>query len=370
MAILSLIYAVVLVALGLGFVIFIHELGHFLLAKWNDVKVEKFSIGFGPTIFGFRRGETEYVLAAIPLGGFVKMLGEGTEDEQTKSTDPRAYPNKSVGARMAIISAGVIMNIVPGAGLLRLCLRPGHGRDPRAGRRRDPGLAGLQGRHAARRRDRLDRRPQRHQVHHADAQGLAQPPRPGPAVRRPASGSRRGDRDGHPAGPRGQERAPDASVSSRAIRSTIAGFLPPAGMANPPEYPGLVDQTVPEDLIDTLAAAGPADGAAVPLGTIEEYMRLLAAHPNAAIKHLIDRRSASSGEDGPVKERLELTLPPAQFVDFGLRMTIEPIGAIQAGSPAEAAGFRPGDRIVKVNGRGLRPDATARPLLARTRASR
>ena len=85
------------VAVGLGFVIFIHELGHFLLAKWNGVKVEKFSIGFGPTLFGFRRGETEYVLAAIPLGGFVKMLGEGVEGEETKSTDPRAFPNKSVG---------------------------------------------------------------------------------------------------------------------------------------------------------------------------------------------------------------------------------------------------------------------------------
>src|SRR6204780_4836028 len=102
------------IAVGLGFVIFIHELGHFLLAKWNGVKVEKFSIGFGATIFGFRRGETEYVLAAIPLGGFVKMLGEGPEDQENKSTDPRAYPNKSVGARMAIISAGVIMNVLMG----------------------------------------------------------------------------------------------------------------------------------------------------------------------------------------------------------------------------------------------------------------
>src|SRR3984885_7924336 len=99
------------VAFGLGFVIFIHELGHFVLAKWNGVKVEKFSIGFGPTIFGWRRGETEYVLAALPLGGFVKMLGEGPEDQESKSTDPRAYPNKSVSARMAIISAGVIMNL-------------------------------------------------------------------------------------------------------------------------------------------------------------------------------------------------------------------------------------------------------------------
>src|SRR5271156_2063957 len=99
------------VAVGLGFVIFIHELGHFFLAKWNGVKVEKFSIGFGPTLFGFRRGETEYVLAALPLGGFVKMLGEGPDEQESKSTDPRAYPNKSVSARMAIISAGVIMNL-------------------------------------------------------------------------------------------------------------------------------------------------------------------------------------------------------------------------------------------------------------------
>src|SRR6516225_4097093 len=89
------------VAVGLGFVIFIHELGHFLLAKWNGVKVEKFSIGFGSTLASFRRGvglrigtgsrppgpgdpptwgETEYILAAIPLGGYVKMLGESLEE--------------------------------------------------------------------------------------------------------------------------------------------------------------------------------------------------------------------------------------------------------------------------------------------------
>ena len=124
------------VALGLGFVIFIHELGHFLLAKWNGVKVEKFSIGFGPTLFGFHRGETEYVLAAIPLGGFVKMLGEGPEDQANKSTDPRAYPNKSVWARMAIISAGVIMNVLLGPRVLRLRLRHGDGGDPGQGRHR------------------------------------------------------------------------------------------------------------------------------------------------------------------------------------------------------------------------------------------
>lgn len=114
MASLSWLINIAKVALGLGFVIFLHELGHFLLAKWNGVKVEKFSIGFGPTLLGFKKGETEYVIAAIPLGGFVKMLGEGPEEEANKSSDPRAYPNKSVGARMAIISAGVIMNVILG----------------------------------------------------------------------------------------------------------------------------------------------------------------------------------------------------------------------------------------------------------------
>ncbi len=108
------IFSIAEVALGLGFVIFLHELGHFVLAKWNGVKVEKFSIGFGPTLLGFTRGETEYVLAVLPFGGFVKMLGEGPEEEANKSSDPRAYPNKSVGARMAIISAGVIMNVFLG----------------------------------------------------------------------------------------------------------------------------------------------------------------------------------------------------------------------------------------------------------------
>jgi regulator of sigma E protease len=104
-----------MVALGLGFVIFIHELGHFALAKWADVKVDKFSIGFGPTLVGFQWGETYYSLSIIPLGGFVKMLGENpTEDGQEAQSDPRSYLNKTVGARMGIISAGVIMNLITG----------------------------------------------------------------------------------------------------------------------------------------------------------------------------------------------------------------------------------------------------------------
>jgi len=63
----------------IGILVFIHELGHFLLAKWSGVRVEKFSLGFGKKLLGFRRGETEYLVSVLPLGGYVKMYGEGSE---------------------------------------------------------------------------------------------------------------------------------------------------------------------------------------------------------------------------------------------------------------------------------------------------
>jgi regulator of sigma E protease len=105
-----------MVILGLGFVIFIHELGHFLTAKWCDVHVQTFSIGFGPALPGcsFVRGETTYKLAVLPLGGYVNMVGEGPDTDEDEDY-PRSFKNKTVGQRMLIISAGVIMNVIFGA---------------------------------------------------------------------------------------------------------------------------------------------------------------------------------------------------------------------------------------------------------------
>jgi regulator of sigma E protease len=107
------ILAIVYVVLGLGLVIFIHELGHFLVAKWCDVHVKTFSIGFGPALPGcsFQRGETTYMIALLPLGGYVHMVGEGFDSDEGEA-DPRSLTNKPVWQRMLIISAGVTMNLI------------------------------------------------------------------------------------------------------------------------------------------------------------------------------------------------------------------------------------------------------------------
>jgi regulator of sigma E protease len=120
----------------LGVLIFVHELGHFMTAKWADIEVPRFSIGFGPRVLGFRRGETEYVISALPLGGYVKMAGmeemeqvEGgpvtvddlSGDDETireiemtgeRKRRPRDFESKSLPVRALVISAGVIMNFL------------------------------------------------------------------------------------------------------------------------------------------------------------------------------------------------------------------------------------------------------------------
>ncbi|MCP5021537.1 MAG: RIP metalloprotease RseP [bacterium] len=99
------------VALGIGMVIFVHEMGHFLAARFCKVKVEVFSLGFGPKLIGFTRKGTLYQLALVPFGGYVRMKGEyGPEDG--KEPDPDSLPAKSVPQRFLIYSGGVIMNVV------------------------------------------------------------------------------------------------------------------------------------------------------------------------------------------------------------------------------------------------------------------
>lgn len=97
---------IILFLLILGVIVFVHELGHFMMAKLYGVKVEEFALGFPPRIFSFKKGETEYSLNAVPLGGYCKIVGEDGEDKD----NPRSFGSKSIGKRFLILSAGVIMN--------------------------------------------------------------------------------------------------------------------------------------------------------------------------------------------------------------------------------------------------------------------
>lgn len=118
----------------LGILIFVHELGHFLVAKLMGVKIEKFSLGFGPKLIGYKWGETEYLISAFPLGGYVKMFGEGgfsetemieknyeLESPESKSAEEyglseedkaRSFAHKPVWQRMAIVFAGPAFNMI------------------------------------------------------------------------------------------------------------------------------------------------------------------------------------------------------------------------------------------------------------------
>lgn len=93
--------------LAFSILIFWHELGHFIFAKLNGVKVEEFSLGMGPKLFGVKGKETEYVIKALPIGGYVKMLGEEGE-----CVDERAFSNKSPKQKLSIVAAGPIFNII------------------------------------------------------------------------------------------------------------------------------------------------------------------------------------------------------------------------------------------------------------------
>lgn len=105
---------ILLALLVLGFVVFIHELGHFLVAKISNMRVEKFSIGMGPAITNIKKGETDYVIGAFPAGGYVQVTGEhnGFDDEDEMAVDdPRRYPNRPLISRLLFAFAGSFMNI-------------------------------------------------------------------------------------------------------------------------------------------------------------------------------------------------------------------------------------------------------------------
>ena len=107
----------------LGVLIFVHELGHFLMARRIGVRVHTFSLGFGPKLLSFRRGDTEYCVSAIPLGGYVKMAGENPDDARTGASDE--FLSKTKWQRFQVLIMGPLMNLVLALVVMALVLYQG-----------------------------------------------------------------------------------------------------------------------------------------------------------------------------------------------------------------------------------------------------
>lgn len=112
-------WKILLAILCFGMLVFVHEMGHFLAAKAVGVKVNGFSIGLGPRIWGFQVGETDFCLRALPVGGACMMEGE-----EEDSGDPRAFNNKPIWARFIVLVSGALMNFLTGLLILVLLIMP------------------------------------------------------------------------------------------------------------------------------------------------------------------------------------------------------------------------------------------------------
>jgi regulator of sigma E protease len=352
-----------MVAFGLGFVIFVHELGHFLVAKACGVKCEKFYLGFdifGLKLFRFRYGETEYGIGLLPLGGYVKMLGqednpakaaaeieraklaqtspESLSPEEAAAYDPRSYLAKSVPQRMAIISAGVIMNVIFAFVLATIAYLVGVKEPPCVVGHSIPGLpawqAGLQPGDRVVRIAEIDNprfRDLRSTVvlgSHAEGGVPFVIERPGEAELRHLT--LRPDRKGL---------APMVGIAGsptlRLGRTPVTPILPFAHEPNGFKAGDLVEK------VDGVEIKSPA-----------EWEQYLALHPGPAPIEVTVLRVIEKGKDATKDQTESVTIPVPFRPEIGLGIVMEfgPITAVQDGSPAAAAGLKAGDLLTEIDG--------------------
>lgn len=335
-----------IVALGLGLVIFFHELGHFAVAKWCDVNVERFSIGFGPILLRKKWGETEYALSAIPFGGYVKMLGQDDMDPSQLTSeeiaeDPRSYTAKGVIPRMAIISAGVIMNVVTGLLFFLLAFRAGVEVTPAVVGDLQIGLPAWEaGLTTGDRITVINDRPV------ADFSDL---------MRATALSSGALKVEGV---------RPDNSTFTVSLSPDESGTRRRIGVG---PARGLEVFDVPAEKGIPIVIPGSAAAAAQPalqpgdvirhangqsVESFAELSRVLARDRDRPVEMRVDRR----GEGDSEPTSMTLVVPPAPFRVLGMTMEFGRIAALRKDSPAARAGLQVGDRLAKVDDRDIGTD--------------
>ena len=367
------------VLLGLGAVIFVHELGHFLVAKACGVKCEKFYVGFDAfdiklgditliprSLVKWQWGETEYGIGIVPLGGYVKMLGQddnpgNIEEENQRSIldghdpsaaelpqgyvdqsklDPRSYKAKSVPQRMAIISAGVVFNLIFAIIFAAIAFRQGVDYTPvtignvtSGGPAWEVDLAGAE----------------ITQIGNNKVEGYF------PYIDLIQEVAMNGD----------EKPIEFEFIRPGSNEKSNASLTPRPGMSREIEFPliGVQPASMAKLASDNQTLPGnPAFDAVppflgndtvvevngTPIKTGYDLHRSLAINFDKPATFVLQRKSTDKGAPG---EQVTTTVPPNPRRELGLVMNWKPVARIQQFSPATEAGFKPGDIILKVDGK-------------------
>jgi len=323
---------ILLVALGLGLVIFFHEMGHFLAAKWCNVNVERFSIGFGPILWRRKWGETEYAFSLIPFGGYVKMLGQDDLDPSQLSSeeiaeDPRSYSSKPVRQRMLIISAGVVVNVITAMFFFAIAFQLGVESIPavagsvrtgmpawEAGQKRGDKFTRINGRKVESFSDIM--RGVALSTEDVVVEGVSRDGKTFKFRLEPdTSGTRRIIGVGRP------QSLQLARLKRDQVPPTASGT--PAASADPPFQDGDILQKIDD----------------VPIKDYFQYQDLIALKRKEPLDYHVKRKG----------QLVKIRVAPNKFRTLGLWMDIGPIVSVQDGSPAQLAGIRKGDQIVSFN---------------------
>jgi len=372
------------VAFGLGLVIFVHELGHFLVAKACGVKCEKFYVGFdvpikiGPirlpaSLFKKQWGETEYGIGIIPLGGYVKMLGQddnpakaaeeaerirvhkeklaagggASDDDHDFDLDPRSYPAKTVPQRMAIISAGVIMNLIfavifatiayaMGVTYIPCIVGSTLAGDPAWQAGLMPGDKIIQmGRDGKPDESLRFTRDLKYKVVATGVDSEME------ILVRGRDGAERWI-SVQPSTPTPEQKGiPTIGVLS----STTASLIKPTVENSSPASRSDIQDG---DRVTSVEVGGER------FETADSYelREVLLSHPTQEVVLVVDRAAAATDPEGgsAATQEARVSLAARPYRRLGLLMSFDGISAIQAGSPADAAGFQIGDVLVSING--------------------
>ncbi|MEZ6063375.1 MAG: RIP metalloprotease RseP [Planctomycetaceae bacterium] len=334
-----------LVILGLGMVIFFHELGHFAVAKWCGVHVERFSIGIGPILWSRQKGETEYAFSALPFGGYVKMLGQDDMDPNQMTSDeiaenPRSYSAKKVWQRMLIISAGVTMNVITGFLFFAIAYRMGVlEMSPVVGYLHPGDPAWTAGILPGDRIDSINGETVRNFTDITQSIVLS-----------------RGEIEIQ--GQRADGTDFSVTVTPRqGDRAQKVGIAPAATTRIWDEMPADVPTTNP-GMPAAVASADFRRGDRItaingrPVTYRHDLERIEASLADQELVYTVERPikpADGTTEAEPAVETLEVTVPPRPMRSIGLWMAIGPVRAIIKGSNAEQAGLQVGDQITRVD---------------------